>query len=498
MFPLNSRYKGLKNPNFFILAKTLHFRDFAKQSSAAFTIALIECERMKVWLINCIDEERKRNIEKTYCSLGTAYLASYVRKYGGYSDLVLSEAGQKLTSEQIALVKPDIVGISSVTQNFDIAESVAKKIKKELDVPIIVGGKHISALPSTLSKTFSIAVIGEGEETFLELLRAYESHGLENSKLENLNGIAYKKDDKVRVTPRRKLIEPLDKIPFPARDLLDITKDNLHMLTSRGCPYHCVFCASAAFWQRARFNSAGYVVSEIKHLVETYHADNINLLDDLFIANKKRLMEIAQLIKTEGLHNKVSFTCLARANLVDVNIVSVLKHINVTTVNMGLESGCEKTLNFLKCGSVKVKQNMNAVNLLKRYGFHVVASFVIGVPGETWDDSMETLQFLKKARLNDGETYVLLPYPGTQLWNMAKQQGIVNENMDWSKFEIYFEDNPLNRVVVADKLLRTDLLKLLGMFNAEWERHKRRHVFIGRVKSVVNLIMEKTPFYQHN
>lgn len=90
---------------------------------------------------------------------------------------------------------------------------------------------------------------------------------------------------------------------------------------------------------------------------------------------------------------------------------------------------------------------------------------------------METLQFLKRARLNDGETYVLLPYPGTQLWNLAKQQGIVNENMDWSTFEIYFEDNPLNRVIVADKLLRTDLLKLLGMFNAEWERHKRRHVF---------------------
>lgn len=216
-----------------------------------------------------------------------------------------------MTSEQIALVNPDIVGISSVTQNFDIAESIAKKIKKELDVPIIVGGKHISALPSTLSKTFSIAVIGEGEETFLELLHAYESHGLENTKLENLNGIAYKKDDKVRVTARRRLIEPLDKIPFPARDLLDISKDNLHMLTSRGCPYHCIFCASSAFWQRARFNSASYVVSEIKHLVETYHADNINLLDDLFIADTKRLLEIARLIKTEGLNSKVRFYVLS-------------------------------------------------------------------------------------------------------------------------------------------------------------------------------------------
>ncbi len=137
----------------------------------------------KTWFINCINENRKRAVETSYSGLGTSYIASYIQKYGGFRDVVITETGQSLGSELVRKVNPDIVGISSVTQNFSIAQEIAKRIKKESDIPVIVGGHHITALPNNLTEHIDIAVLGEREQTFLELLCAYEVNGLDKDKL---------------------------------------------------------------------------------------------------------------------------------------------------------------------------------------------------------------------------------------------------------------------------------------------------------------------------
>lgn len=430
----------------------------------------------KIWFINCINENRKRGVETSYSGLGTSYIASYIRKYGGFRDVVITETGQSLGSELVRKVSPDIVGISSVTQNFNIAQEIAKRIKKESDIPIIVGGHHITALPNNLTECIDIAVLGEGEQTFLELLYAYEVNGLDIDKLNEIDGVAYRYKNSLKITSRRKPIEPLDKIPFPARDLLPISSNNLYMFTSRGCPYRCVFCSSSAFWHGARFFSAEYVVDEIKELVEKYNAKYINLYDDLFIANRERLKKIVRLIKKEKLDREVSFACLARANLVDEEVASLLRSMNVKHVSLGLESGSERILSHLKGGTVTVKQNKNAVSVLKEHRFEVDASFVIGSPTETRLDCLQTLDFLKRSKIDNGETYVLLPFPGTDIWEYGKQRGLLNDYMNWDNFEIYFEDNASKRVTIADKISRKELLNILTLFKNEWNRRARRHL----------------------
>jgi len=426
----------------------------------------------RILFINCINENRKSAVETAYSSLGTAYIASYVRKYGGFGNIDIIEIGQSFGSELFRKYNPDIVGISSVTQNFNIANEIAAKIKKESDVPVIMGGHHITALPNNLTEHMNVAVLGEGEQTTLELLGAYEENELDTSKLCRIDGIAYRHNEKLIITPRRELIRPLDKIPFPARALLQPSK-SFYMFTSRGCPYKCVFCSSAFFWQGIRYFSAKYVVNEIAELAEKYGARFINLYDDLFIANRERVREIVQLIRDQKLHEKVEFACLARANLVDDDMTCLLKRMNVKTVALGFESGSERMLNYLKKGSVTVKQNMEAVNTLKKYKLAVNGSFVIGSPGETKEDVFQTLNFLKRSKLDSGETYVLLPFPGTELWDYGVQNGLLADYMNWDNFEIYFERSPSKRVILADKISREELLDILSLFKKEWNRRAR-------------------------
>ncbi|MDP2726369.1 MAG: cobalamin-dependent protein, partial [Dehalococcoidia bacterium] len=224
---------------------------------------------MRVGLQQVIDD--RSQVERRYPPLGLSYIASYLGKYGGLNDVVFRRDYQELIAET-----PDMVGISAVTHNFPRAVHSAQEIKKALKVPVIVGGPHISALPHSLPSCFDVGVLGEGEETFLEICRQYEAQGrLEPETLSHTPGIVFHGDGGTVVTPPRPLIEPLDRIPFPRRDLFQEPWDSsfhqdMHMLTSRGCPYKCVFCFSTQYWGRIRFFSPKYVVEEIKELVENW------------------------------------------------------------------------------------------------------------------------------------------------------------------------------------------------------------------------------------
>ncbi len=416
--------------------------------------------RTRVLLINAIHSTVE--VEQRHPPLGLGYLASALMKHfrkDSFRFRIIDRAVQK----EVKQFRPDIIFISSVTQNFDIAKNYANFIKQQHQIPVIIGGIHISMMPYSLNSDFNAGVIGEGEETVVELMEMFlRKKSFSSEDLSKIKGVIFRDKDTIQFTEPRPAIKVIDSVPIPARDLLRIDK-HTYMFTSRGCPYKCVFCASTRFWPNVRFFSAEYVLKEIRELVDKYNVKLISFYDDLFIANRRRLIEISSLLKKDKKLKKIHFTCNARANLVNDEVVQLLKQMNVLSVNLGLESGCERTLEYLK-PAVTLEQNINAVRTIKRHGLACNGSFIIGCPQETRDDILETYKFIKNIPINLTDVYVLTPYPGTPIWEYAKSRGLVSEDMQWSKLDVNFQNNYRHAVIVSETLSRQEIIKLFKKF----------------------------------
>ncbi len=417
---------------------------------------------MKVLFVNAVDPASE--VENRFKPLWPAYLAAYCNGFLAKGQVEFRFLSGKL-EEQLQTYGPDVVAIGGVTQNFHHAVRCAAESKTRGAV-VIVGGPHISALPSCLSNHMDVGCIGEGEQTFLELMQIVLKHGgLPVDALRGVRGIVFRAGDRLSKTPARPLLEKIDAIPHPDRSLVKAFQPHSYMFTSRGCPYKCVFCASSRFWQKVRFASAEYILEEIELLAEK-GARTISFYDDLFAVNKQRLERLADLLSSTGVNRNLRFTCSLRANVVTRDLVELLKRINIVSVGMGLESGSDRTLSFLK-GNVTVADNDKAVRLLKEAGIQVNASFVIGSPDETGAEVMDTFRFIRHSSLDFVDTYVLTPLPGTPIWTLAAKRGLVSDDMDWSRLNVNFEYSWRKAVIVSERLSREDIRRLYMRFRRQ-------------------------------
>jgi len=376
------------------------------------------------------------DIRETYFKpLGLGYIKSYVSPSLPSVEIKIFEDIEKLIKSS-----PHLVGISASTENFSLALKYIEEIKKRTNCPIILGGVHISLLPESLPENV-IGCIGEGEETVKELLELFlKDNSFHENKLGTVKGIAFwnSKGELIR-TPIRDLIRPLDKIPFPDRRALGISGyvENLYIFTSRGCPYKCKFCVSRIHWNIYREFSAQYVISEMEFLIKTYGVKKITIFDDLFIVNRKRLREIADLFVSKGLN--IDVFCAVRANLVDDELCELLKKMHVNQVTFGAESFSEPVLKSLKDGSVTVEQNQNTINLLNKHGISVNCSIIFNSPEQSRDDIITTWKALfhnlKDKKLNKIGWGMLRPYPGSYYWDLAREKNLVSVDMNWDKFK---------------------------------------------------------------
>lgn len=349
--------------------------------------------------------------------------------------------------EEIISNKPNIIGFTSDTMAFTKTVKLAKELKKKIKSFFIIGGVHITAMPESLDDIFDIGVIGEGEVTLVELLKTFLECGpFTKQNLANIEGIIFKDEDRIVYSGRRRLIENIDDLPYPAIDLTPMeevylnnqlnifgVKRTASIMTSRGCPYYCIFCGSPVQWGKFRFHTPSYVVGEIKFLLDRYRIDGIMFWDDLFIAPKNRLIELVDLIKKEGLHKRLTFFGYARANLIDEETCKLLKDIKVRRLNFGLESGSEAILRYLKRDSVTVADNQRAIRICHKYGITTTSGFITGTPGETVQDLKRTYEFIKRNPIDNTYIYILTPYPGTEIWKIAKKMNLVSSDMDFGK-----------------------------------------------------------------
>jgi anaerobic magnesium-protoporphyrin IX monomethyl ester cyclase len=363
--------------------------------------------------------------------LGVGYLASAIHARLGIS---LEQIQFARTLSEVLTFKPDLLAISSVTQVIDDANKVAMACKNELNCFVVVGGYHLSALPHSLTNNFDVGVIGEGEDTFCELVDLFRNNRDEVvPSLAKVQGICYHSGNSVLVNPPRSPIPDIDNIPFPVRAGNFV--EDAYVSTSRGCLYSCTFCASCKFWKKIRYHSADYVINDIDQLYKKYSVRSINILDDVFVADRKRFFSIVEGILARGLHKQLSFHGFIRANLADDEIILALKEMNFRSIRFGAETGSAKILRYLKKGSVTVEHNQRMIDLCHIYNLHVGGSFVFGTPGETEKDIEDTISFLEHNRdiMEIMGFYMLQAVPGTELWDWAQEKGLVSEDMDWSK-----------------------------------------------------------------
>ncbi len=433
---------------------------------------------MKILLINAIDERDVFNAPH----LGLGYLAAYVRQQG-FTDIKIAESNVMQTLEEY---KPDVIGITSVSQNFDIAKNVARRAK-ELGAVTIVGGVHVTLLPFSLDESMDIGVISEGEAAFLDILNIIEKYGKDVQKLKEVKGIVlWDEDKKVNFTGKRELLPEVDLLPYPARDLIDYHDWSgiATMFTSRGCPFNCVFCSSTRIWEKVRYHSPEYVVNEIKFLVETYGTKHITFNDDLFIANPRRAIKISELIIKEGLNEKVTFNMSCRANLITDEVAAALKKMGTELVSMGLESGSPTTLKFAKGPHVTVDDNARAINILKKHGINAHGTFIIGFPIDTKETVMETYNFIKNSKLDSFEVYILAPMPGTPIWDYALARELVSNDssMNWSKIAHRNEYDFMEKTVLTENLSKEEILTLYNRFVGERKKRKALHMMRNAIR----------------
>jgi magnesium-protoporphyrin IX monomethyl ester (oxidative) cyclase len=412
-------------------------------------------------------------IEARYPHLGLAYLVSCVRQKIPEHKIEFRIVNNDVyrSAKQF---RPDLVGISSVSQNFMIAKAYAAHFAKQ-GIPVILGGVHISVLPQNLPGDAVVACLDEGEETFVEILKVILNDDLRAGTLAGIPGIAFWEDGKLQVTNKRPLIAILDELPLPARDLLDV-RQHAHIFSSRGCPYRCSFCVSSRFWDKVRFFSAEYVVTEIDYLVREFDVTTITFYDDLFAANRERLEQIVLLLEKRKLLGKVRFSGSCRANIVDAELAGLLSRMGVVSVGMGLESGDEDVLRYLKGGNISLEHNRRAVRELKKVGIAVGGSFIIGSPNESREQILRTYDFIRECNLDTLIVNLLTPFPGTPIWDYAKNRGLVSDDMlDFSRLDVNVYRQPEKAIIMSEVLTQDEILLLyrIGRRMRFWTNLKR-------------------------
>jgi len=384
--------------------------------------------------------------------------------------------------------------MNAMTVNYGAAIGFAKNYKIKKSIPIIIGGVHISILPESFNECFDVGVIGEGEETFSELIELFLNKGKFNEEdLVKIKSIVFYYKNKLAKTPLRQNLE-LDSLPFP--DFGFVEKDyfeprevpgtselskKFYLLTSRGCPYRCVFCSTSRFWDKVRLNSPDYVAKMIKSAIETYNVNHFAIMDDLFTISKERLKQLKEAFEKFEILDKIQgIECQPRANLIDDEMCQLMKELKVKIVNFGFESGSERMLNWLKAGSVTVEMNRNAILLCSKYGFNVYGSLMFGSPGEKIEDMKQTLEFIDFAVKNGARyiwSFVSTPFPGTPFWDIALKRGKVSANMDWNLLSHHNLDNPL----LLDEDVNKEEFKYLFLLG----RKKLRKLKLKLVKDFV-------------
>jgi anaerobic magnesium-protoporphyrin IX monomethyl ester cyclase len=368
--------------------------------------------------------------------IGLAYIAAFLREHGHRVTIIDAEVEQ-LSGNQIAQQarRADLAGITTTAPTYHSALEIARLTKQSnKGTAVVLGGPQATFLDAeSLEKSPADAVVrGEGEQTMLDVANAVES----GSAFE-FDGVTHREAGTVVKNPDRKLIHSLDEIPFPARDLLPMEKylppKCTGVISSRGCPFRCIFCASSNLNRKTfRSRSAHNVFQEVAQLVAQGY-ENVTMLDDNFILNKDRAFKFADLVEENKL--KFEWSCTARVDSVDEDLLRRLQEVGCNGLFFGVESASDDTLKLIKKG-FSTDQVISTFDVLKDYDYTTTASFMIGLPGDDRQKIVDTIDLAKRIDPDFAMFSVTTPYPGTELYDHIDRYDLEITSHDWSKFTL--------------------------------------------------------------
>jgi radical SAM superfamily enzyme YgiQ (UPF0313 family) len=359
-------------------------------------------------------------------------------------DLSLSEDVEAALARAFELYQPDIAGITFTTPLAVPAMEAINKIKKmRPEILMLAGGVHATTLPEDVLKNSSvdIVVMGEGEKTLLEIC--------EGASLQEMFGVAYRQNNEIKINPRRPLISDLDSLPYPAWHLYDIEKYRTAPIvtkgkhigiieTSRGCVFGCNFCNKTVFSRLFRAKSAERVVDEIEYVLK-FGFDEIHVMDDMFSTDLERAKKICRLIIKRGIKFVWNAQAGLRVDCIDEELLRLMKEAGCYATSIGIESGNQDILNLVNKG-ITLDKVRSAVKLIKKVGLQTTGFFILGLDGETEKTLQDTIDFAKELQLDFPKTGILVPLPGTPVFQKWEAEGRI-KSRNWSHYIFHPEQN---------------------------------------------------------
>lgn len=395
-----------------------------------------------------------------YPPMGITFLAATIREKG-YAVKIFDANVEKKPFKQLFKIldeyKPNIVGLSFTSLLAESAHYFADLIKKkDPNIIIIAGGYHSTVVPLEIikDKNFDFVVIGEGENTIIEWLEHYKN---KQNNFDQIKGLVFRKGDEIIQTEHRELIPDIDSVPFPAYDLLPINKYSslastrkpyVTFIRSRGCPFRCLFCGvQKMFGRMYRCQTPEKTISEIDILIKDFGVKEINFKDSDFLIDKQNVTKFCQLL-IEKKHNLI-WTCNARVDMVNEEILELMKQAGCKLITFGVESGNQEILDHLK-KDIKIHQTKETVFLTKKIGIKCALDIILGGIGETKKTFNQTLKFVKEIDPDYVAFTYLTAFPGSELYSKSLENNwfIKGKSNDYD-----YENLQLNATKMSDEEL---------------------------------------------
>ncbi len=392
--------------------------------------------------------------------LGLCWISAYLKAkiddiaIEGF-DLLLRPQLEAELYRRVAEDEFDIVGIQAHSDMtlLEVVRIINKIKELNPRVKVFAGGNAATYLSAVLFRSSDVDIIikGEGEITFCELVRAMRKGG----DIKEIKGILFREGSEIRENEDRPLMENLDELPLPDRSIFDrFPYPQYGVMMSRGCPYHCSFCSTSAFWKnRVRFRSPDSVMRELVKLKEDYKINKLFILDDSFGINKDGCKEFLMALSRAPF--RIEWACVTRADVMDYELLDWCRKAGCVEIHFGLDSANAKTQRL-------INKNLDIGILEQRccyaqkIGIRTKLSIILGLPGETEEDIGRTIDLLHRIRPNEIQIYPLMPYVGTALFDEGRDTGVYLLEQDFSKWK----QDVFQPVVQSELLTRDDIVHI--------------------------------------